>query len=235
MKSFVNLAEIKKSSKNKKVRTFIPEEVYVGVSIKENGEKLVDIETYFKKKTLDIAIELDWDKRDIPMCLVRESIARKLAMVSRRLQKNNPELILKIIDGYRPIRLQKRLFRSIYSDMLNKNKNLSEQELYLEVTKFIADPKNNPPHSTGGAVDVTIVHKKNGRELNMGNKINSISFKSQTFATIEHKAKKNRKLLFDLMTDAGFVNVPTEWWHYSYGDQYWAAFCSKKYAKFKSL
>jgi D-alanyl-D-alanine dipeptidase len=24
------------------------------------------------------------------------------------------------------------------------------------------------------------------------------------------------------MTGAGFVNYPYEWWHYSYGDRYWA-------------
>jgi D-alanyl-D-alanine dipeptidase len=24
------------------------------------------------------------------------------------------------------------------------------------------------------------------------------------------------------MTEAGFVNYPLEWWHWSYGDKYWA-------------
>lgn len=24
------------------------------------------------------------------------------------------------------------------------------------------------------------------------------------------------------MTGAGFVNYPTEWWHWSHGDRYWA-------------
>lgn len=35
-------------------------------------------------------------------------------------------------------------------------------------------------------------------------------------------AKKNRKLLLDVMKAQGFVNYPTEWWHFSYGDRYWA-------------
>ncbi|SUX54583.1 Uncharacterised protein [Chromobacterium vaccinii] len=25
------------------------------------------------------------------------------------------------------------------------------------------------------------------------------------------------------MRDAGFVNYPSEWWHWSHGDRYWAA------------
>jgi D-alanyl-D-alanine dipeptidase len=35
-------------------------------------------------------------------------------------------------------------------------------------------------------------------------------------------AKKNRTLLYAVMSEAGFVNAPVEWWHYSYGDQDWA-------------
>lgn len=29
------------------------------------------------------------------------------------------------------------------------------------------------------------------------------------------------------MTAAGFVNYPSEWWHWSYGDRYWAV-CEKQ-------
>ena len=25
-----------------------------------------------------------------------------------------------------------------------------------------------------------------------------------------------------MLTWSGFVNYPTEWWHWSYGDRYWA-------------
>ena len=65
--------------------------------------------------------------------------------------------------------------------------------------------------------------------LDVGTKMNSISSRSETFAKgLVPLQKKNRKLLFRLITREGFVNAPTEWWHYSYGDQYWAAFYGKK-------
>ena len=32
---------------------------------------------------------------------------------------------------------------------------------------------------------------------------------------------KNRDLLKRIMSEAGFVNYPYEWWHWSYGDKYW--------------
>ena len=35
-------------------------------------------------------------------------------------------------------------------------------------------------------------------------------------------ASANRQLLLSSMEAAGFVNYIHEWWHYSYGDRYWA-------------
>jgi D-alanyl-D-alanine dipeptidase len=29
-------------------------------------------------------------------------------------------------------------------------------------------------------------------------------------------------VLGDALSGAGLVNYPTEWWHWSYGDRYWA-------------
>src|SRR6266702_1595652 len=35
-------------------------------------------------------------------------------------------------------------------------------------------------------------------------------------------ARANRELLARVLRGAGLVNYPTEWWHWSYGDRYWA-------------
>jgi D-alanyl-D-alanine dipeptidase len=35
-------------------------------------------------------------------------------------------------------------------------------------------------------------------------------------------ARKNRRMLYNVMTAAGFTNLPSEWWHYDYGDNMWA-------------
>ena len=29
-------------------------------------------------------------------------------------------------------------------------------------------------------------------------------------------------MLYNVMTAAGFTNLPSEWWHYDYGDNMWA-------------
>jgi D-alanyl-D-alanine dipeptidase len=41
-------------------------------------------------------------------------------------------------------------------------------------------------------------------------------------AGLPTEAAELRRALLEAMTGAGFVNYPYEWWHYSFGDRYWA-------------
>jgi len=35
-------------------------------------------------------------------------------------------------------------------------------------------------------------------------------------------ARSHRAMLVAALAPTGLVNYPTEWWHWSYGDRYWA-------------
>lgn len=39
---------------------------------------------------------------------------------------------------------------------------------------------------------------------------------------ISAAARANREILGAALAEVGLVNYPTEWWHWSYGDRYWA-------------
>jgi D-alanyl-D-alanine dipeptidase len=39
---------------------------------------------------------------------------------------------------------------------------------------------------------------------------------------VSRQARANRELLARVLRGVGLVNYPTEWWHRSYGDRYWA-------------
>ena len=39
---------------------------------------------------------------------------------------------------------------------------------------------------------------------------------------ISAMAQTNRHILNRVLNEVGFVNYPTEYWHWSYGDRYWA-------------
>jgi D-alanyl-D-alanine dipeptidase len=41
-------------------------------------------------------------------------------------------------------------------------------------------------------------------------------------ANIANEARSLRHILSTALTDAGLINYATEWWHWSYGDRYWA-------------
>lgn len=45
-------------------------------------------------------------------------------------------------------------------------------------------------------------------------------------------ARNARTMLGNAMRRAGFVNYPTEWWHWSYGDRYWALLTGAPHAHY---
>ena len=114
-----------------------------------------------------------------------------------------------------------------------------ETQLQLEVTHYVAPPTGVPPHSTGGAFDLTLVDAE-GKALDMGTAIDDISGgeenRNYTEAnSISDQAKQNRRILINVLTEVGFVNYPTEWWHWSYGDKYWAFNTDAEYALYGSV
>ncbi|MDP4504885.1 M15 family metallopeptidase [Nonomuraea turcica] len=42
----------------------------------------------------------------------------------------------------------------------------------------------------------------------------------------------NRCILGNALASAGFVNYPTEWWHWSFGERYWAYITQARYARY---
>ena len=45
---------------------------------------------------------------------------------------------------------------------------------------------------------------------------------SRTAAPVSSAARRHRDILAVAMSAAGFANYPAGWWHWSYGDRYWA-------------
>ncbi len=109
---------------------------------------------------------------------------------------------------------------------------------------FIANPDRSgmcPPHLTGGSVDVTLYELSSGQPLDMGSDFDETDEISYTSALESNDdetyraAKLNRRILFHAMSAAGFTNLPTEWWHYDYGNANWAYFSSQSYAIYGAI
>ena len=63
----------------------------------------------------------------------------------------------------------------------------------------------------------------------MGTGFDAFSKKTNTvyYEGINNEIRNNRRLLYYTMIKAGFTNLPSEWWHYDYGDRFWAYYTKK--------
>jgi len=169
----------------------------------------------------------------IPDLFLRRSVAEKLAGINARLAPLGVELYL--FDAWRPQAIQ-RFFHDVwFPDWLKaRTPGLAGAALVEEVEKYWAAPTagvNSPsPHSTGAAVDLTLVFRETRQPLYMGGIFDDLTptawtdgYEHTTSASMsDEEARANRRLLYWAMTEAGFASNPTEWWHYSWGDQLWA-------------
>lgn len=173
---------------------------------------------------------------------VREIIYEKLIQAQKLLPKG---LHFCLYEGYRSLTLQKMLFDNRFAAVKRHHPNWAQEQLFKEtiklvspVTNFDGSP-NVPPHSTGGAIDVYLIDDQ-GKAIDMGmhpkdwvdDNDGSLSLTDSKIISTE--AQKNRKIMRDALTQVGFVNYPTEYWHWSYGDRYWAYFKKEKHAIYAS-
>jgi D-alanyl-D-alanine dipeptidase len=144
-------------------------------------------------------------------------------------------LELFVFDAWRPQAVQ-RFFHDVwFPEWLRvRRPGLSGEDLQREVETYWSAPSSGAgspsPHSTGGAVDLTLVWRGSQHPLHMGTLFDDVTEmawtdwfeRSPTRSMSDEEARDNRRLLHGVMTDAGFCNNPSEWWHYSWGDQMWA-------------
>ena len=164
----------------------------------------------------------------------RQGVGALLRAVNKRLAADG--LRLEILDAWRPRAVQAYFYGTwLPSELRKRRPDLVGAALDAEVERYWAKPTDNPdspaPHATGSAIDLTLAWE-DGEPLFMGSLFDDASVISSTeyFEKLEHadwsfsaeEARANRRLLYWVMTEAGFANQPDEWWHYSFGDQMWA-------------
>ncbi|MFE4963597.1 M15 family metallopeptidase [Streptomyces sp. NPDC056660] len=130
-----------------------------------------------------------------------------------------------VVEGYRPPDLQRRYFEQYAATLRAAHPDAPPGRIRELASAYISPPEV-APHVSGGAVDLTLC-TADGTELPLGTEVNATPEESagacRTGAPdIGAEARANRALMAQALGTAGFVNYPTEWWHWSYGDRYWA-------------
>ncbi len=132
--------------------------------------------------------------------------AGKLAKAVQHLRAAYPEYQLVIFDALRPRSVQVVLWDQVKG---------TDKETY------VANPKGGSIHNYGFALDISLLDE-NGRELDMGTPYDDFTPLSQPQRESEYLRQgrlseaqlRNRRILRTAMEQAGFIQLPVEWWHY---------------------
>ncbi|MEU5921555.1 M15 family metallopeptidase [Streptomyces sp. NPDC047141] len=188
----------------------------VTIPVIESGEALVDVRG---KGLLTDARRADAEGA---FAYLRHGVLDRLLKAQELLPDG---LRLLFVEGYRPPSLQARYFDEYADELRAANPNWPAEEVRTATSRYVSPPEI-APHSAGAAVDLTLVDAE-GVELDMGTRVNANPEDSDgacytAAGNISAEAKENRALLTAALETAGLVNYPTEWWHWSFGDRYWA-------------
>ena len=127
-------------------------------------------------------------------CFLVKEAALKLQEVQNELKQLG--LGLKIFDGYRPLRVQKKMWQ------------------IMPNPKYVANPAKGSRHNRGCAVDLTLVDST-GKELNMPTEFDNFTVKAHhNYMKLPARVRLNRWILKTVMEKHGFKSISSEWWHY---------------------
>jgi D-alanyl-D-alanine dipeptidase len=137
--------------------------------------------------------------------------ASALARSHATTRATRPDLTPLVLDALRPQRVQQQLWDLLAGTGL---------QMYL------ADPALGSIHSYGMALDITLLDH-DGRELDMGTGFDDMTELSHPAleedflrsGALTEAQVANRRLLRSAMTQAGFVGIKAEWWHFDCGDR----------------
>jgi D-alanyl-D-alanine dipeptidase len=198
----------------------------LAVPVRDCGEPLVDL----CEKTSIAVLPPSRKSHPYPgYSLVRSGIAERMLLAQHYLP---PGYRLRLYEGWRDLDTQQRLFDEELARVRQRFPSMSVAEAFHETTRLVSpvtglDGQSNiPAHNTGGAVDVDLLGPDD-TELDFGMPLDDWldvpeALCETDYANISDKARFHRNLLRNAMNQVGFVNYFTEWWHYSWGDRYWA-------------
>ncbi len=166
---------------------------------------------------------------------VRSGVADRLAVAQAALPTG---IGLHVVEGHRSLSAQAAIVASYSAELCAVHPGISPDDLHRLSSRFVA-PVGVAPHVAGAAVDITLVDAA-GEELDLGTPIDATPEQSGgrcyfDSPGVNADARANRALLARALGSAGLVNYPTEWWHWSYGDRYWALVSGAPHALYGPL
>lgn len=153
---------------------------------------------------------------------MRASVAEMIRIASESLPSGYK---LAVIEGWRPPHVQRRMYLSTWNRFKEQHPEWSDAQLRRVANRYTAPLHGAvpPPHSTGGAVDFALVDAA-GQECDMMSPFTRLHTKAFSFHAdgLSNTARRHRDILGAALSKSGLTNYPSEYWHWTYGDQGWA-------------
>lgn len=188
------------------------------IPIEDNGEPLLDIRAEIPE--IDVPETTFYTKEPV-LPWLRATVVKQLAKAQALLA---PRYRLRISDAYRPLEVQRASYEKVFAETQEKHPAWTPAAVRRYVNRWVApvDRKTPPPHSTGGAVDLTML-AWDQTEIPMWAEGSDIQATSTIDSpNVSEEIRANRAIMREALEQAGLTNYPMEWWHWSYGDSGWA-------------
>jgi D-alanyl-D-alanine dipeptidase len=207
----------------------LSDQAVAAVTAVDNGDPLVDV-----RGVSDF--EVDERKQDLAgdWSMLRRSVVDRLVEAQASLPLGIRFLV---IEGYRRPSLQERYFAEHLDSVNQEEPDWPAERAYAEASKHVS-PVSVAPHPCGAAVDLTLSIE--GVELDLGTPVNATPRQSEgacftEASNISAEAREWRQVLRRSLEGVGLVNYPPEWWHWSFGDRYWAVVTGAPHAVYAPL
>ncbi len=145
---------------------------------------------------------------DLREAYLHPNAARAVVRAQQLLQKEHPGYRLLIHDATRPLHIQQKMWNVV--------KGTSK-------SIYVSNPaRGGGLHNYGLAVDISIIDEQ-GQPLDMGTPVDYLGVEAHidqenrlvTSGKMSEEALQNRLLLRNIMKEAGFRTLPSEWWHFN--------------------
>lgn len=130
-------------------------------------------------------------------CKLRRAVATRLVKAAALLRAQDRRLL--IWDCYRPTAIQAELWKRVPDE------------------RYVANPEKGSRHNRGAAVDLGLVDRE-GNAVELPTKFDEFSSAAHRKRALAGKRGREAARLERAMVRAGFVPLPTEWWHFDAPD-----------------
>ncbi|MGN6105273.1 MAG: M15 family metallopeptidase [Kofleriaceae bacterium] len=159
---------------------------------------LVDVATAIPDAVLDLRYATEDNFTGavlypVARCKLRRAVAARLAKVAAALRAHDRRLLL--WDCYRPTSIQKELWKRVPDP------------------RYVANPRVGSKHSRGAAVDLAVVDL-DGKPVELPTKFDEFSKAAHRARALAGARGAEARRLSEAMLEAGFLAIPTEWWHF---------------------